>query len=211
MSKCGECGIYACRSGQVQKAPEHCPMRLDEEVYKEAEDEYRKPEIANLALNSAITESAGYRVWTRLEEIIYFSRKAGFSKLGVAFCIGLRKEAAEFVKILKQAGFDVESVACKNGSMPKELIGITEEQKLRPGQFEPMCNPIGQAMLLNKAGTDFNILLGLCVGHDSMFIKYARAPVTVLAVKDRVLAHNPLGAIYASHYYTAKLNDWKKE
>jgi uncharacterized metal-binding protein len=47
------------------------------------------------------------------------------------------------------------------------------------------------------------VLLGLCVGDDTLFIKHAKAPVTVLAVKDRVLAHNPLGALYTSrHIYT---------
>jgi uncharacterized metal-binding protein len=43
-----------------------------------------------------------------------------------------------------------------------------------------------------------NILLGLCVGDDTLFIKHSKAPVTVLAVKDRVLAHNPLGALYTA-------------
>jgi uncharacterized metal-binding protein len=69
-----------------------------------------------------------------------------------------------------------------------------------------MCNPIGQAKFLNKAKTDLNILLGLCVGHDSLFIKYSEAPITVFAAKDRVLAHNPLSAIYQSEsYYKDKL------
>ena len=58
-----------------------------------------------------------------------------------------------------------------------------------------MCNPIYQAKLLNHEKTDFNILLGLCVGHDSLFFKFAEAPTTVLAVKDRVTGHNPLAAI----------------
>jgi uncharacterized metal-binding protein len=69
-----------------------------------------------------------------------------------------------------------------------------------------MCNPIGQALLLNNENTDLNIILGLCVGHDSLFIKYSNAPVTVFAVKDRVLAHNPLGALYlADSYYKDRL------
>ena len=69
-----------------------------------------------------------------------------------------------------------------------------------------MCNPIGQAKLLNEAKTDLNIVLGLCVGHDTLFFKYSDAPVTVLAVKDRVLAHNPLGAVYtAETFYRDKL------
>lgn len=210
MSKCAECGVYTCRTGQIQNAPRHCPMNLAGDVYEEAKQEYQKQDILNMALNSALTESAGYRKWTRLEEIIQFSRKAGFARLGLAFCVGLRKEAAEVVKILKQAGFTLESVMCKTGSLPKEFLGIQEEQKVRPGEFEPMCNPIAQAKILNRAGTDFNVLLGLCVGHDSLFIKYSLSPVTVLAVKDRVLAHNPLGAIYAAHYYAPKLAAYKK-
>jgi uncharacterized metal-binding protein len=68
-----------------------------------------------------------------------------------------------------------------------------------------MCNPIYQAKLLNHEKTDFNILLGLCVGHDSLFFKHADAPTTVLAVKDRVTGHNPLAAIYLSEGYYRKM------
>jgi uncharacterized metal-binding protein len=64
-----------------------------------------------------------------------------------------------------------------------------------------MCNPIAQAEFLNGEETDFNIVLGLCVGHDTLFFKYSKAPVTVLAVKDRALAHNPLGALYLADGY----------
>jgi uncharacterized metal-binding protein len=67
-----------------------------------------------------------------------------------------------------------------------------------------MCNPVLQAMILNDEKTQFNILLGLCVGHDSLFFKYAQAPCTVLAVKDRLLGHNPLAAVYTlDSYYRA--------
>jgi len=38
-----------------------------------------------------------------------------------------------------------------------------------------------------------------------MFLKNSSALCTVVAVKDRVLAHNPLGAIYNSHAYYKKL------
>jgi len=64
-----------------------------------------------------------------------------------------------------------------------------------------MCNPILQAKLLNEQKTDFNIALGLCVGHDSLFYQYSEARVTTLVVKDRVLAHNPVGAIYCADGY----------
>ncbi|MGA7578747.1 MAG: DUF1847 domain-containing protein [Desulfobaccales bacterium] len=210
MSRCAECGVYACRSGKIDSAPEHCPMASAGPVYEEARNEYLKPDVREFARKSAVTESAGYGQWTRLEEIIHFSRLAGFTKLGLAFCTGLRKEAAEVAKILKAAGFKVESVMCKTGSVPKETLGLKEDEKVHPGQFEPMCNSICQAKLLNSAGTQFNILLGLCVGHDTLFFQYSEAPVTVFAVKDRALAHNPLGAIYAGHYFSRKFAAWKK-
>ncbi len=63
-----------------------------------------------------------------------------------------------------------------------------------------MCNPIGQAAILNAEETELNIIIGLCIGHDILFTEHSDAPVTTLAVKDRVLAHNPLGAVYSRYY-----------
>ena len=98
------------------------------------------------------------------------------------------------------------SILCKAGRTLKEKIGIKDEEKIYQGTKESMCNPIYQAKLLNHEKTDLNILLGLCVGHDALFFKYAQAPTTVLAVKDRVTGHNPLAAIYLSETYYRKLN-----
>ncbi|MEW6529801.1 MAG: DUF1847 domain-containing protein [Thermodesulfobacteriota bacterium] len=205
MNQCAECGVYACRTGKIEVAPQSCPMHTEGAIYGEAEQEYLSPGTREIALNSALTESEGYCKWTRLEEIVVFAHRSGFDSLGLAFCLGLRKEAAEVVKILKGAGFNVESVACKTGAVPKEKLGVKDEEKVRPGQFEAMCNPICQAKLLNSAKTQLNILLGLCVGHDTLFLQHSKAPTTILAVKDRVLAHNPLGAIYAGFYFSKRL------
>jgi len=89
----------------------------------------------------------------------------------------------------------------QGGSIPKEVVGITDAEKVHPGQYEVLCNPIGQAMLLNAAGTDLNVLVGLCVGHDSLFIRHSEALVTVLIAKDRVTGHNPAAVLYTSHSY----------
>ena len=59
-----------------------------------------------------------------------------------------------------------------------------------------MCNPVLQAKILNDEKTDLNIMLGLCVDHDSLFLKCSDALCTVLAAKDRLLGRNPLAAIY---------------
>ena len=88
---------------------------------------------------------------------------------------------------------------------PKEELGITDAEKIRPGGFEAICNPVGQAELLKRAGCEFNVVLGLCVGHDSLFFKHAEGLTTVLVAKDRVLAHNPIGALNLADTYYSQL------
>jgi uncharacterized metal-binding protein len=142
-------------------------------------------------------EAEYYMKKTRLEELIIYSEKMGYHKLGIAFCIGFSNEADLIHRILNQK-FEVHSVCCKVGGIDKRKLGL---DKLHPEkEFEAMCNPVGQAHILNKERTELNIILGLCIGHDILFTKYSKAPVTTLAVKDRVLAHNPLGAIYSNYY-----------
>jgi len=210
--KCGKCGLYVCYTGDLEKMPNFCPMRDEKEIYDETIEKYESYEpVRNLALNSARTEAKGYLKWTRVEETIEFAKLCNFKKIGVAFCIGLRNEARILVDVLEKNGFDVYSVACKTGSIPKEKIGIKKDELVRPGTYEVICNPIAQAMLLNKAKTELNVVFGLCVGHDTLFIMHSNAPVTCLVAKDRVLAHNPIGAIYASaHYYKKKLYEQHK-
>ena len=207
---------YCRREGG--KPAEFCPSVHYRDLVKESlkvtlDDEHRE-----FARQASIQEGEGYGgrekgysrirpIKTRLEEVMEFSEKMGFKKLGLAFCIGLRKEAAIVEEIFTANGFMVASVACKAGRTPKEELGLRDDQKVAPGSFESMCNPILQAMVLNRVKTDFNVLLGLCVGHDSLFLKHAEAPCTVLAVKDRQLAHNPLAAVYqADAYYRSIKN-----
>ena len=121
------------------------------------------------------------------------------------------KEAGLLTDILEENGFDVVSVQCKAGAVPKEEIGIAATEKISgPENWETMCNPIAQAMVINRTNVDLAIMLGLCIGHDTMFIKYCDSPVTVLAVKDRLLAHNPLGALYLSESYYRHLRTEKE-
>jgi len=129
----------------------------------------------------------------------------GYKKLGIAFCGGLHKEALSLTQILENQGFEVVSVVCKAGCTPKENIGIKDEEKIHIGEFESMCSPIAQATILNEEETDFNILLGLCVGHDSLFLKYSKAYGTALVAKDRVLGHNPCAALYTTGSYYARM------
>lgn len=205
-ANCAKCGVYTCREGDKEKLPEKCLMRKHAEAYEEAAGRYKEEMTGRLAYCAARVEAAGYGVWPRVREIMEFSRMMGFTVLGLAFCNGLRREALEIVKIFEKNGFSVESVICKTGSIPKEELGIRDEEKVSPGKFEVLCNPVAQALLLKRAGTQLNVLLGLCVGHDSLFIANSAAQVTVLAVKDRATGHNPLAAVYAPHYFRKKLD-----
>jgi uncharacterized metal-binding protein len=177
-----------------------------------AVEEYKKEEIYHFAHEASLQERACYgacpdkegvnmQLKPRVVEIIEFANRMGYKKLGVAFCGGLHREAAKFVQILKSAGFDVVSAMCKVGGVDKSLIGVDGEGKICGGGHETMCNPIAQAKILNAEKTEFNILLGLCVGHDSLFLKYSEAMCTVFAVKDRLMGHNPLAAVYTSDSY----------
>ena len=105
--------------------------------------------------------------------------------------------------LLREYGFEVYGVGCKIGEVPKTEVGIPERCE-EVGVH--MCNPILQAQMLNKEKTDINIVMGLCVGHDSLFYKYAEAPSTTLVVKDRVLGNNPVAALYTLDSYYKKLH-----
>ena len=192
MYYCAYCENKYCYKGELDKISKNCPCN-EKEMIENVKELYLISENHKLAYNSALVESEGYCKKTRLEEIISFSHRCGYKKLGIAFCVGLSNEARVLAEVL-------------SASITKEQLGIKEEEKVRPNTREAICNPIMQALLLNKAKTELNIMLGLCVGHDSLFIKYSTAPITVFAVKDRVLAHNPLGAIYlANSYYKKKI------
>jgi uncharacterized metal-binding protein len=208
MVRCTDCGKLACYSGELDDLPTKgfCPMQTHKEVLAEARVQYKYPETRKTSQESARVEATGYCEWTRVQETMEFAKRMGIKKLGIAYCIGLRREAATLADIYTKNGFDVVSVCCKSGSIPKEEIGLRDDEKIRPGTYESVCNPIGQAKVMNQENTELNVIVGLCVGHDSLFIKHSDALVTCLVAKDRVLAHNPIGALYnAKSYYRTKL------
>ena len=196
--------VRACRHGESeQRGPGFCPTKVDPEGIAHADMYKEDPLALKVAQVSARVESEGYCRWTRVEEICQFAKGMGFHKIGIATCISFVDQARLFSAILESHGFEVASVACKNGSVAKEELGLDDAEKIRPGQFEAICNPISQAELLNRAGCELNVVLGLCVGHDSLFIRASEGLVTSLITKDRVLAHNPIGALnLAESYYS---------
>jgi uncharacterized metal-binding protein len=207
--KCAFCGLRACAAAPGSKAePPFCPAPRQEAELMKAEKRYFSDDhIHRIAVESARTEAAGYCRQTRIEEIMEFARRIGARNIGIAHCVGLMNEARLASEIFSSSGFEVHTVCCKVGSIDKESVGLRDSEKVRPGQYEALCNPIGQAALLANAGTELNVVIGLCVGHDSLFFMHSKAPATVLVVKDRVLGHNPVAALYLSHSYYRKLRE----
>lgn len=196
--------VRACRQGESEeRGPGFCPGKVDPSTQAHARTLYEDAETRRIAQESARIEAEGYCRWTRVEEVIQFAKRMGFKKVGIANCISFEDHAYVLSGILESHGFEVVSVACKNDSIPKEEIGLADAEKVRPGGFEALCNPISQAELLNTHGCEFNLVMGLCVGHDSLFFKYAKGLSTSLVAKDRVLGHNPVAALQlADSYYS---------
>ena len=182
--KCARCQNKNCRS--------------EKDCFSQAEKHkelYQDSTVAKLQKTAASIEGHHYGKEPRLSETILFAKEYGCKKIGLAFCVGLSEEAKVIEKILAKH-FDVVSVCCKVCGINKKEFNLYQ---ITPDREEIMCNPAGQAQLLNQAKTDLNMICGLCVGHDAIFTKISDAPVTTLIVKDRVLAHNPIGAVYSKY------------
>lgn len=216
-SGCAKCKVVQkiCRNPEG-KGPQNCPTLQEQALIEQAMEEYAKADVAEFARLASVQEGQCYAnrgqkpyvmhpVKPRILEIMEFANKMGYRKIGLAFCGGLTHEAGMVVSIFEKNDFEMINVSYKFGGVPKEKIGVTDNEKINIGNYETMCNPIGQALMLNAEKTEFNVMLGLCVGHDSLFLKYVKAPTTILAVKDRVTAHNPLAAVYTSNSYYGRL------
>lgn len=182
MLYCARCGVKNCakKMGEEGEYPKQCPtLSPNQELYVE---EYQEPtDLLMARVSGRISPDHGE---CRVLKTIHFAKECGFKKIGLAFCITLEDAARELCRMMQNEGFEVESVICKVGHKDRSEIGA-------PASSKAMCNPIAQAELLNEAKTDFNIMVGLCVGHDSLFIRHSKAPVTVLIAKDHVYGNAP--------------------
>ena len=194
------------------KAPGNCPSTRSPEMIKETLKILEDPQVMEAVRQASIQEGEAYGdrdkgyahihpIKPRIQETVEFAKKMKFRRICLIFCIGMRKEAEIIHKIFSDNGFETISVMCKAGAVSKEEIGLLREQQIDPENFEAMCNPILQALTANEHQSEMNVLFGLCVGHDALFLRYAEAFNTVLASKDRLLAHNPLAAIYQYDSY----------
>jgi len=130
------------------------------------------------------------RVLCRIAELVHFCQGMKWERLGLAFCTDLFSEAEKVAGLLGRY-FHVVPVCCRIG-------GPVADAGASPAGLDgPDCDPFAQARVLNEAGTDINVTLGLCMGCDVIFARVSRAPVSTLFVKDRLLANNPVSAVHS--------------
>lgn len=189
---CESCGNIACYNGG--EYPDFCltknidRLSLETTLERYGEDEF----LARLMQASAAIDAEGYLKMTRVEETVEFIKRMDFKLVGIASCVSLMKEVRAFCRILDKNEIAYRVASCKIGRQDKSACNIREEDRMKPvDQMEAMCNPLMQAEYLASEGTDFNIVVGLCVGHDVVFNMNSQAPFTSLIVKDRVTCHSP--------------------
>lgn len=214
-NKLGTTNCWSDPAARPAKPP-YCPSDPHSGIIRESFTEYTgDSHDGRLARMAAKVEGLCYQPipgsdtvnarWTRVEDLVALARLMGWIKVGIATCIGLLDETQKLSDILRAQGLQPYSACCKAGSIDKRELGLLENDKVRPGMFEPACNPVAQARILNAEGMDMNVIMGLCVGHDMLFSKHSQAPVTTLVVKDRVTGHNPAAVLYGQNFYYKRL------
>lgn len=185
---CLACQDKVCLQGQICRPG----LRKDQE---------NGDRTTRLMLESSLdVMSEKERTLCRLTELIYFCLEMKYQRLGIAFCIEMFEQTEILTKLLRRF-FEVYPICCKIGGKPTFDPHSGQIQSHGSSDFSKIaCNPLAQANMLNKIGTDINIIVGLCMGADCVFTKASKAPVSTLFVKDKSLAHNPIGALYSDYY-----------
>jgi uncharacterized metal-binding protein len=140
------------------------------------------------------------RTLCRLSELIYFALEMKYRRIGLAYCSDLEEPARILTRVL-QRFFQVIPVCCKiGGKIEDESMDLLRPDGVSRNCTRVACNPIGQAKALERAATEMNVIVGLCVGADCVFAQASHVPVSTLFVKDKSLANNPIGALYSDYY-----------
>jgi uncharacterized metal-binding protein len=172
--------------------PADCPTVTHPEMTKDVST-YLEPErLAVMKAADATPFTEDHHKRNRVEELVHFAKSRELRRIGVAFCVSMTKEAQAFGRVLHAAGLEPELVCCRVGAIEYGELGLP---KAHPERFAAICNPAAQARLLNEAGAQLVVQLGLCVGHDLILQEESKAPVTTLVVKDRALDHHPIAAL----------------
>lgn len=126
---------------------------------------------------------------SRLQETIAFAQRMHYKRIGLAYCYGMEKQVQQIAGIIRDNKLNVRAVSCTVGGIPQNEVNPES------AYCSVSCNPIGQAMQLNRENVDLVVMIGLCMGHDILFQREMKADCTTLVVKDRVFNHAPLDAL----------------
>lgn len=191
---CLDCNDRVCLRGMMCYAPAA-------EIYQTSLSEHQT--MADVARDISCEED---RHLCRVAELVYFCLGMKYRRIGIAYCTDLMEPAGILVGLLRRY-FEVFPICCKVGGIKANdiLSGETKSGGNKAGS-NIVCNPVGQAEVLNRLKTDMNIVVGLCVGADCLFATASHAPVSTLFVKDKSLVNNPIGALYSDYY----LNEVKR-
>ena len=186
---CASCQTRTCFTGQGDMPP-RCPDQSREPR------EIQEPCAGYLNYVSTVRDEE----ISRFGELIEYADFRGYTKIGIAGCIGLHDELRVLADVFQKSGLSLSTVMCKTGSLEKKKVGVPAKNRMTTetgyGIGVIACNPVAQALLLNKEETELNCIVGLCAGHDTIFMKYSKAPVITLIAKDRSNAHNPASILY---------------
>jgi uncharacterized metal-binding protein len=190
------CRKMGCWRGDDKGIPSYCQTNHYLKEIKKANKAYAAPEVVDIYTAACVVgkKNDGYRA--RIEEALDFAKEMKFSRVGFATCVAFVKELEVIRRLFEQAGIEVFSAGCQIGRSSATDRGLPH---LEAYPDNSTCNPIAQAEILNNAETQLNYIIGLCMGHDILFTRYSRAPVSTLIVKDRLLGNNPAAAVYGWH------------
>ena len=190
------CRKMGCWRGDAEGTPPYCQANNYVAEIKKANEVYATPEVVDIYTAACVVgkKNDGYRA--RIEEALDFTREMKFSRVGFAACVAFGRELEVIRRLFEKAGIEVFSAGCQIGRSSATDRGLPH---LEAYPDNSTCNPIAQAEILNDAETQLNFIIGLCMGHDILFTRHSKAPVSTLIVKDRLLGNNPAAAVYGWH------------
>lgn len=178
----------------VRCTPKHCRTtsscgaeKFDSNELISQYGEHESQRIVQAAAELVDAGRAG--TLSRLQELIEFSGKMRYRKVGLAYCYGMEREARFVKEAFLRGGVPMISVSCTVGGLSQNALNRESEIP------NVSCNPIGQAKQLEAEGADFVVLMGICLGHDILLQRNLNVDFTTLVVKDRVFAHDPIRGI----------------
>lgn len=185
------CTDQCAQLSTPESIPRRCPGLLHSEIIVRSRSECCREDSTARSNWQAFSRLVGHGAASRsrLEHIMEFANSMGWMRIGLAGCARYLELMHVTTRVLSEFGFKSICVSCKVGGNKFADIQIKKDSNWT------LCNPVGQAMLLNDWDADLNVALGLCMGHDLLFQHYSNVPVTTLVVKEKISNDSPTSTL----------------